>query len=217
MPQAWLELAGALDSELARCPQQPPAIAGQLSSLRGALRDARVAPRVSGVPLRDHSALLGDAMAHGPQHLAGIAAAVMQVRDRLPWVYHYAPRAGATDLAERIAFAELIGPDGPLRAPAVRVGLTLIAPHTAYPLHAHPAVELYWVLFGHARWAGRHGERVVPPGEFVLHDSREPHAMRTSAEPLLALWGWSGDIDTPAFYTADDGQDATMASVAQIA
>jgi quercetin dioxygenase-like cupin family protein len=176
-----------------------------------------VAPQISGVPLRDHSALLADAMSQGPQNLAGIAAAVTQVRERLPWVYHYAPRAGEADLADRIAFAEFIGPEAPLRVPSVRIGFTLIAPHTAYPLHAHPAVELYWVLYGHARWAARQGERVVPPGDFVLHDSGEPHAMHTAAEPLLALWGWSGDIDTPAFYTGDAGPGAAMASVPQIA
>jgi len=34
----------------------------------------------------------------------------------------------------------------------------------------------------------------------VLHRTNQPHAMRTFAEPLLALYGWRGDIDTPAFY-----------------
>lgn len=208
MPAEWLQLGAALGAALARCAPPPREIAAPLSSLRDALRDA--VPKPQAPPRRgpDHDALLADAMDRVPQHCAGIAIAVARVRDRLPWGYHYPPRAGEADLAGRIAFAELIGPDGPMQAPAVRVGFTLIAPHTGYPLHAHPAVELYWVISGHARWEGRQGERRVPPGAFVLHHGDEPHAMYTAAEPLLALWGWSGDIDTPARYTSGDGQPA---------
>jgi hypothetical protein len=36
--------------------------------------------------------------------------------------------------------------------------------------------------------------------DFVLHRSNEPHAMRTLTEPLLAIYSWSGDLDTAAFY-----------------
>jgi quercetin dioxygenase-like cupin family protein len=122
----------------------------------------------------------------------------------LVWHYHYAPHPGsppdAEDLAERIGFAELIGPRAPLTAPACRVGFTLLAPATCYPQHAHPAIELYLVISGHAQWTTPGDERIVPPGAFVLHSASKPHAMRTFAEPLLALYGWRGDIDTPAFY-----------------
>jgi quercetin dioxygenase-like cupin family protein len=75
-----------------------------------------------------------------------------------------------------------------------------MAPDTFYPLHAHPAIELYLVIAGHAQWTTPASERIVPPGEFVLHHANQPHAMRTFAEPLLALYGWRGEIDTPAFY-----------------
>ena len=119
----------------------------------------------------------------------------------LPWRYSYPPRPeDAVDLAERIAFAELIGPRAPLTAPGCRAGFTLMAPDTFYPMHAHPAIELYLVVSGHAQWTTPEAERIVPPGEFVLHGSNQPHAMRTFAEPLLALYGWRGDLDTPAFY-----------------
>jgi quercetin dioxygenase-like cupin family protein len=85
-------------------------------------------------------------------------------------------------------------------APHCRVGFTLIAPNTFYPMHAHPATELYWIIAGHAEWSASGARRIVPPGGFVLHQSNEPHAMRTFAEPLLALYSWSGDLDTAAFY-----------------
>lgn len=155
----------------------------------------------SPAPGRDFSPILARALAAGRSHrAAGIAAALAALPDPLSWRYSYPPRADTTDLAERIAFAELIGPRAPLTAPGCRAGLTLIAPHTLYPLHAHPAIELYLVIAGHAQWTTPEAERIVPPGNFVLHRANQSHAMRTFAEPLLALYGWRGDIDTPAFY-----------------
>jgi hypothetical protein len=129
-----------------------------------------------------------------------IGAALAAAPEGLAWHYHYAPRPGEADLAERIAFSELIGPSGPLWAPGCRVGFTLMAPETLYPLHAHPAIELYLVLSGDAQWSTPASDRIVPAGEFVLHRSNEPHAMRTFGVPLLALYAWRGAIDVPAFY-----------------
>jgi quercetin dioxygenase-like cupin family protein len=120
-----------------------------------------------------------------------------------PWVYHY-PRLADDDPGTRIAFAELIGPDGPLEAPDCRVGFTVMAEATTYPLHYHPAVELYWVIAGNAQWQTPTSDRIVPPGDLVLHRSNEPHAMRTFDEPLLALWGWTGEIDAPAIYLSSE-------------
>jgi mannose-6-phosphate isomerase-like protein (cupin superfamily) len=190
------------------------AIAAQLSNIRatgemsaaiGHMRRAAemAVPRKSARTRegRDHAAILAPAIAAaraGPA--AGIAVALAAVAARLPWYYHYAPRDGEEDLAERIAFAELIGPDGPLAAPDCRVGFTLVAPETYYPMHAHPAVELYLVVAGHAEWSTLDAARIVPPGGCVLHPTGVAHAMRTFGEPLLALYGWSGDIDTAAFY-----------------
>jgi hypothetical protein len=81
-----------------------------------------------------------------------------------------------------------------------------MAPRTFYPLHTHPAVELYLVIAGEAQWTTPDADRIVPPGQFVLHRSNEPHAMRTFADPLLALYAWRGDLFAPAVYTkSQDG------------
>jgi mannose-6-phosphate isomerase-like protein (cupin superfamily) len=202
LSHAWLNLSRALDAGLSRCEPQPPEIQPELASLRAALSHAVVRADFEGKPQRNYSAILADTIdPNRDDAFAGVCAAVAEVRDHLPWVYHYAPRGGEPALAERIAFAELIGPDGPMMSPLVRVGLTLIASHTVYPMHAHPAVELYWVISGQARWVTPRQDRIAPPGDFVLHRSNESHSMSTAEEPLLALWGWSGDIDTPARYT----------------
>jgi mannose-6-phosphate isomerase-like protein (cupin superfamily) len=198
---AWRELIAALDASLpgpaaASFDMQPA-----LAALRGAFRDAVLKTDFETRPRQGYDAVFTDIVdAAAPSCFAAPMRALAAVREGLPWAYHYAPRPGEVDPAGRIGFAELIGPDGPMAAPDVRVGLTLLAAHTAYPMHAHPAVELYWVMAGHARWTTRRDERIVPPGGFVLHRSGEPHAMLTFEEPLLALWGWSGDVDTPAYY-----------------
>jgi len=127
----------------------------------------------------------------------------------LPWRYSYARREDAPDLGERIAFAELIGPEAPFISRSVCLGLTLIAPRTLYPAHKHPAVELYYVVSGAAEWtAGAHSQ-IKPPGTYILHQSNCIHAMRTGNEPLLAVYTWTGaDVVTTSVYAAREGTSA---------
>ena len=95
----------------------------------------------------------------------------------------------------RYAYVEMVGPDGMVREEGFRFGLYLQAPETYYPRHWHTAEELYFVLSGMAEW--QQGERpaeVRRPGAYIRHGPDEPHAMRTFGEPLLAMWGWVGDL-----------------------
>lgn len=132
---------------------------------------------------------------------AAVAEAIQAAAGALPWAYSYPPRADPPDLRERIAFAEILGPTAPLRCDTHCLGLTLIAPETLYPLHHHPAVELYLVLSGTARWTAAGRTRAVPPLELVLHPSSVPHAMQTGAAPLLAAYAWTGsDVRTTSVY-----------------
>ncbi len=151
-------------------------------------------------PSHRYAALVTRALDRDSSAVEAITQYLRPVHESLPWVYHYSPRSAEEDVGDRIAFAELIGPDGPLGAPNCRIGFTVMAENTLYPMHVHPAVELYLVLAGTARWQTPAADRRVPPGHLVLHRSNEPHSMRTSDEPMLALWGWSGDIDAPAAY-----------------
>jgi quercetin dioxygenase-like cupin family protein len=132
-----------------------------------------------------------------PVPFTGIAPALSACWQLLNWHYHYPDRP---DLAANIGFAELIGPAGPLGSDKIRVGFTFMAPGIFYPLHDHPAVELYLVLSGHARWTRGTLTTGQDPGAAVLHASMEPHAMETATEPLLALYVWTGEIASPARY-----------------
>lgn len=130
-----------------------------------------------------------------------LATALRPIAAAFPWRYSYAPRADAPDLGQDIAFAELVGPAAPFRSVAVCLGLLLIGPHRLYPPHVHPAVELYEVVSGTAIWTAGQVSRRVPPRSFILHPAGMPHAMRTDAEPLLAVYTWTGEVSVPATYT----------------
>ena len=132
-----------------------------------------------------------------PAPLTGIASALSACWQLLDWHYHYPERR---DLAANIGFAELIGPAGPLRSDKIRVGFTFMAPGIFYPLHDHPAVELYFVLSGRAQWTRGTITAGQDPGTTILHASMEPHAMETATEPLLALYLWTGESTSPARY-----------------
>lgn len=198
-PEPLLRLTRAIEAHMARASPPSPAMRNAITHLVEALR--RAIPQPAAASARDYTVLVQRAVEtarHSPA--ADIALHLLSVQRSLPWVYHYTPRSADEDLGDRIAFAELAGPDGAMSAPHCRVGFTVVAERTIYPMHSHPAVELYLVLGGTAKWQTPTSDRCVPPGEFLLHRSNEPHAMRTFDEPLLALWSWSGDIDAPAVY-----------------
>ena len=124
---------------------------------------------------------------------------LLQCSDLLTW-----REAGFGKLPEefskRIFASEMIGPKGIIDNPSMRVGLLLQLDYVAYPKHWHSAEELYLVLLGEAHWSVDDGSpEVRSPESFVHHKSNQPHSMTTIEEPLLAMWGWTGDIDGQSY------------------
>ena len=100
-----------------------------------------------------------------------------------------------TAIQGRNAYAELIGPEGPLFSSQCRFGFYLQAPDCLYPAHSHAAEELYMILSGSAEWSVDVAERFVPPVlGLVHHRPWQKHSMLTRRLPLLAMWVWLGDI-----------------------
>ncbi|MDO9711459.1 dimethylsulfonioproprionate lyase family protein [Paracraurococcus lichenis] len=146
---------------------------------------------------------LDAAMAAGRNH--PIVSAIAPFLPTLSWRYGYPEHPEWPGLAERLAFAPLIGARAIFTDVAAHLGLTLVAPETHYPLHAHPAIELYLVLSGTAEWRVSGAPFTLqPPGALILHAGGIGHAMRTGAEPLLALYVWRGDLATAPVYVAED-------------
>lgn len=146
---------------------------------------------------------LDDALTSGKSGLeSGLASAIADLSPALHWTYSYPPSPHRHDLSARIAFCQIVGNRGLLASDRVHIGLTLLAPDTAYPPHAHPATEVYLVIAGTALWQAG-ADIVAPrlPGSIVLHPSSVPHAMTTKSEPLLAIWTWRGDLISPSVYS----------------
>lgn len=60
-----------------------------------------------------------------------------------------------------------------------------------YPLHAHPAPELYYVVSGTAEWTVGDQTFTATPGMAIYHAPNVPHRMvNTGAETLHTLWFW---------------------------
>jgi mannose-6-phosphate isomerase-like protein (cupin superfamily) len=135
----------------------------------------------------------------GPE--SEIAAGLKKLTPRLRWTYGYPPNPRYPGLELRIAFTEVLGTRGIWPSRRMLLGFTLIAPHTHYPAHAHPAIELYLVVAGAATWRlGDAPGEIRSPGSVIVHPSGAPHAMTTGAEPLLALFAWRGDLATAPSY-----------------
>jgi mannose-6-phosphate isomerase-like protein (cupin superfamily) len=162
-----------------------------------AVTDELTAPRVLPPHAASQAALTWLPPA-GNGKLGEICALTRAASSLMPWHYSYNSGDG---LAERIAFADLLGPSGPFISDHLRLGLTLVAPRTLYPMHAHPARELYCVVSGEALWTAGNVARRPKPGAFILHPSGIPHAMETDTTSLLAIYSWHGDIFTPPYYT----------------
>ena len=100
------------------------------------------------------------------------------------------------EFSKRIFASEIIGPKGIIDNPSMRVGLLLQLDHVPYPKHWHSAEELYLVLLGEAHWSVDDGSSEVrSPENFVHHKSNQPNNITTIEEPLLAMWGCTGDVN----------------------
>lgn len=96
---------------------------------------------------------------------------------------------------QKLAVAELIGPNALFQMPDIRIGLLIQNEGFHYPRHWHAAEELYLILKGTALWAVEDADPAAcEPGRFVHHQSLQPHQMMTGPDPMIALWGWVGDI-----------------------
>ena len=99
------------------------------------------------------------------------------------------------EISNHMAVCEIIGPAGQIKHETVRAGLLFQAPNITYPHHSHAAEEIYLSLSGPVEWQVDETDwRHSFAGDFTHHLPHQPHAIRTGTIPLLAAWGWTGDI-----------------------
>ena len=122
-----------------------------------------------------------------------LVAAVCRAAPSLAWRQTYAVGELGRDFLDNYGWSEIIGATGPVASECLACGFLMLGPATHYPRHRHAAEEMYLPLRGTAHWQQGHAPwRELSPGTLIHHAGDEPHAMRTGADPLLALYLWRG-------------------------
>jgi Dimethlysulfonioproprionate lyase len=155
----------------------------------------------AGVPCLGH---LDRASEMAPTLERPILMALAESRNHFRWGQTYT----AGDLGERFlanyGWMELFGARGHFVNNTIAAGFLVLGPHTHYPDHHHVAEELYVPLTPGTEWKKGEGDFLVRrAGEVIHHPSNVRHAMRTSSEPLVALYFWrGGPLDQKSVVTA---------------
>jgi Dimethlysulfonioproprionate lyase len=147
-------------------------------------------PRSGTLPVLRWMPHLG-ADAHG--FGAELVGAVCRAATVLTWQQTYTTSEVGAEFLQNYGWAEIFGERRGKGGGQVACGVLLLGPNTLYPQHRHEPEEIYLPLHGTANW--QQGDaiwRERPPGTLIHHRSKEPHAMRTNNDPLLALYLWRG-------------------------
>lgn len=125
-----------------------------------------------------------------------IAAKIAKVMPLIDW-----HKPGLADgrirpeIANHMAMAELVGPDGMIYSEHLRVGLFMQSANLNYVTRKHAAEESFIMLGGSAYWhTDENPPKLCKSGDIIYHSSNTPHASITKDEPFIAAWRWTGDI-----------------------
>lgn len=109
------------------------------------------------------------------------------------WGQTYGAGDFGTEFLRNYGWLEVFGSRGHFVHEEIAGGLLLLGPRTSYPDHRHTAEEIYIPLTGGSEWRmAEEPFRMRAAGEIIHHASNVSHAMRTGAQPLLALYLWRG-------------------------
>ena len=126
------------------------------------------------------------------ERTVAVIRATERVAPKLNWQYGYekVPRG----LKEKYAFAELVGPNGPVLTDKVIVGFVLFAPKCTYPAHSHHGItESYFCLSGAF---SENDDGVSAPGSLILNPPGRNHRITVSErEPCLLAYAWIGPTE----------------------
>lgn len=132
--------------------------------------------------------------------------AILAAQELIPWGVSPLGHLQTAKIGAVKAVTTLMGPGAPIHNERFLFGLYYQSPNSYYPLHDHLADETYSILAGRALWTAGESTAWRGPGEAIHHPSRMPHAFRTGAEGVLALWRWSGDLSFDSYRLLPDPQ-----------
>ena len=150
--------------------------------------DPEVAPRAGArKPVTEHLDRALDLGEIGP--LGVMVRSVRRVSPLIDWEYGYEKLPKG--LSRRFAYAELLGPNGPVVSHSLILGLVLFAPSTVYPQHAHEGIEESYVSLSGA-WS-ENDAAVYAPGSLILNRSGQHHRLTVGDRaPCLLAYAWVG-------------------------
>lgn len=188
----------------------PPSLTGLFLAIASVLEEGNEPmAQIGAAAMRRHAPLASPRTSTGPGFgsvfLPGllkpdahrIGPHLHDVFDRLNWRYSGSENGKIrSSLSEQMLTCELVGPTGVVFEPDCRVGLFAQNAYLDYPERSHPAEELFVMLSGTALWRRSNCDETPKlAGGRIYHQAGERHASRTIAEPIVAIWVWTGDID----------------------
>ena len=124
----------------------------------------------------------------GPDPIPKLAAALSELSSYLQWQRRNNAPPDGTSFHDGHANALVVGPGGLEERDDVWLGISLLAPHVRYPDHRHSPEEVYVSLAGGSWWNTNMDWTTPGPGGLSYNEPNVMHAMRTDAQPLLAIW-----------------------------
>ncbi|WP_439531103.1 dimethylsulfonioproprionate lyase family protein [Marinobacter adhaerens] len=123
------------------------------------------------------------------ERTAPLARALMRVQEQLTWRYGYERmRPG---LARKYAYAELLGPNGPVISENLILGVVLFAPKCTYPEHSHDGISESYICISGSISDSNYS--VFSPGSLLFNPPKRAHRMTTGDfEPTLLAYAWTG-------------------------
>lgn len=123
------------------------------------------------------------------ERTAPIARAIDSIVPRLSWQYGYEKLP--KHLANKFAYAEIAGPNGPVVYDGIILGLVLFAPKCVYPTHNHDGItESYFCLSGAM---SENDDGVYAPGSLIFNPPGRSHRITVAdREPCLLAYAWAG-------------------------
>ena len=196
MSTILLQIADLYEAETVACDGMLAKAAHELRSLS---MTAQVPEKPSRLPVSLELPAAINAARDTP--LAGLAAALAALEPTLRWRQNsnYTIATIGDAFLQRYGYVELAGRNCPWASETLAVGFLLLGPGAHYPVHHHPAREVYHVVSGAAEWWRADRDWTPePPGAAIYHAPSLKHATRAGPSPLLALYCWMGDIGVAA-------------------
>ena len=123
---------------------------------------------------------------------APLIRAIDAVSAQLSWQYGYEKMPKG--LERKFAYAEFMGPAGPVLTDEVIIGIVLFAPGCIYPAHAHDGITESYICLSGAVSENHQG--VYAPGSLIFNPPGTSHRITTSdLEPSLLAYAWEGPRD----------------------